>query len=188
MTRVPTEFRYWENLPKVARLRGVAKRVLGFDPAPPEHVAQTFADMYYDADPLAEAFVREVYFKEGSARGRALLERALAEGVDAIDDAPASLVRLFADIEQDPEWMDPELVEHGARVFRRYGTAVFRFAGAITLTAYAESSVAKPLALTGAYVGGSARNRFLETAAFWIAVSEPGGLAPKAPGDRKSVV
>ena len=79
MTRVPTEFRYWENLPKVARLRGVAKRVLGFDPAPPEHVAQTFADMYYDADPLAEAFVREVYFKEGSARGRALLERALAE-------------------------------------------------------------------------------------------------------------
>ncbi|MCA9599164.1 MAG: DUF2236 domain-containing protein [Myxococcales bacterium] len=182
MTRVPTEFRYWENLPKVARLRGVAKRVLGFDPAPPEHVAQTFADMYYDADPLAEAFVREVYFKEGSARGRALLERALAEGVDAIDDVPASLVRLFADIEQDPEWMDPELVEHGARVFRRYGTAVFRFAGAITLTAYAESSVAKPLALTGAYVGGSARNRFLETAAFWIAVSEPGGLAPKAPG------
>ena len=113
MTRVPTEFRYWENLPKVARLRGVAKRVLGFDPAPPEHVAQTFADMYYDADLLAEAFVREVYFKEGSARGRALLERALAEGVDAIDDAPASLVRLFADIEQDPEWMDPELVEHG---------------------------------------------------------------------------
>ena len=73
-------------------------------------------------------------------------------------------------------------VEHGARVFRRYGTAMFRFAGAVTLEAYSESSVAKPLILTGAYAGGSTRHRFLETAAFWIAVSEPGGLAPGAPG------
>jgi hypothetical protein len=59
---------------------------------------------------------------------------------------------------------------------------VFRFAGAITLEGYAENSVAKPLALTGAYNGSSTRRRFLETAAFWIAVSEPGGLRPGAPG------
>lgn len=166
----------------MARARAVAKRLLGFDPAPPDDVVATFASMYYDADPLAEAFVREVYFTQGSARGRELLEQALAHGVGSIPDAPESLRRLFADIERDPDWVDLELVEHGARVFRRYGTSVFRFAGAITLTAYAESSVAKPLALTGAYAGKSARHRFLETAAFWIAVSEPGGLAPGAPG------
>ena len=69
----------------------------------------------------------------------------------------------------------------GARAFRRYGTAVFRFAGAITLEGYAENSVAKPLALTGAYAGSSTRRRFLETVAFWIAVSEPGGLLRGAP-------
>lgn len=180
--RAPAEFRYWENLPKVARRRAIAKRLLGFDPAPPEDVARTFASMYYDADPLAEAFVHEVYFTRGAEAGRALLEQALASGVESIPDAPPSLKALFEDIETDPDWVDAELVEQGARVFRRWGTAVFRFAGAITLTAYAESSVAKPLALTGTYAGRSARNRFLETAAFWIAVSEPGGLKAGAAG------
>ena len=89
--------------------------------------------------------------------GRAMLDQALAGGVGAVADAPESLRRLFADIEHDPEWVDLALVEHGARVFRRWGTAVFRFAGAITLEAYSESSVAKPLALTGAYAGDSTR-------------------------------
>lgn len=182
--RVPTEFRYWHHLdtPRVRRLRGTVRRVLGFDPAPHEDVVRTIASMYYDADPLCEAFVDEVYLQHGSAAGRDLLERALAQGVDALPDAPQSLRALFADLDHDPAWVDWDRVEQGARAFRRYGTSVFRFAGAITLEGYAENSVAKPLALTGAYSGSSTRRRFLETAAFWIAVSEPGGLQPGAPG------
>src|SRR5690606_8924233 len=53
---------------------------------------------------------------------------------------------------------------------------------AITLMAYAENSVAKPLALTGAYAGASTKHRFLETAAFWVDISEPGGTAQGARG------
>ena len=182
--RVPGEFRYWENhdRPGVRRLRAIAKKVVGFDPAPPDEVVRMLAAMYYDADPACEAFVDEVYLKDGSAAGRAMLERALAEGVDAMPDAPASLRALFADLERDPPWLDWARVEQGARAFRRYGTAVFRFAGAVTLEGYAENSVAKPLALTGAYTGTSTKRRFLETVAFWIAVSEPGGLRPGAAG------
>ncbi len=184
MPTAPTEFRYFERLnePLPRRLRAVSTRLLGFDPAPPTEVAETFASMYFDADPLAEAFVDEVYLGRGRKEGRAMLEQVLAEGVDAIDDPPASLRDLFADIETDPEWVDWDAVERGAKVFRRWGTAIFRFAGAVTLAAYAESSVAKPLALTGAYAGGSTKHRFLETAAFWIAVSEPGGLRPGGEG------
>jgi hypothetical protein len=182
--RMPSEFRYWDNLerPAVKRVRAVAKRVLGFDPAPPDDVVRMLASMYYDADPLCEAFVDDVYLKAGSAAGRAMLEQALAGGVDSVPDASASLRTLFADLERDPDWVDWGRVERGARAFRRYGTAVFRFAGAITLEGYAENSVAKPLALTGAYTGSSTRRRFLETAAFWIAVSEPGGIRPGAAG------
>ncbi|MBO6934758.1 MAG: DUF2236 domain-containing protein [Deltaproteobacteria bacterium] len=184
MPAAPTEFRYFERLnePLPRRLRAVSKRFLGFDPAPPTEVAETFASMYFDADPLAEAFVDEVYLGRGRTEGRAMLEQVLAQGVDSIDDAPESLRTLFADIETDPEWVDWGAVERGAKVFRRWGTAIFRFAGAVTLAAYAESSVAKPLALTGAYAGGSTKHRFLETAAFWIAVSEPGGLRPGGEG------
>lgn len=184
MTDAPGEFLYFEHRdrPWAQRARAALRVVLGFDPQPADELAHTIAAMYYDADPLAEAFVDEVYLGRSSAEGRAMLDQALEGGVDSVPNAPASLRALFADIERDPTWVDPQRVALGARVFRRYGTAVFSFAGAITLSAYTESSVAKPLALTGAYTGASTKHRFLETAAFWIAVSEPGGLLPGAPG------
>jgi len=183
-TRIPSEFRYWDHLerPRVRRVRAIARAVLGFEIAPSDDVVRTLAAMYYDADPACEAFVDDVYLTAGSKVGRAMLEGALAGGVDAVPDAPPSLRALFADLERDPPWLDWDRVERGARAFRRFGTAVFRFAGAITLEGYSENSVAKPLALTGAYTGATTRRRFLETAAFWIAVSEPGGLRPGAPG------
>ncbi len=182
--RMPAEFLYWQNRDKpwARAARRVGRWVLGFDPAPPDDVVRTIASLYYDADPLAEAFVEEVYRGQGMAAGRAMLDQALTGGVASVPNAPASLVALFEDIEQDPDWVDHELVDLGAKVFRRYGTAVFSFAGAVTLEAYSENSVAKPLALTGAYAGATTKHRFLETAAFWIAVSNPGGLAPGAPG------
>ncbi len=180
----PGEFLYEQNAakrwPRMARRIG--KAVLGYDLALPDETIERFAAMYYDADPLAEAFVDEIYLGRSMEQGRAMLDQALTEGVDSIADAPQSLVDLFADIEHAPEWVDNDKVALGARVFRRYGTAVFRFAGAITLAAYSENSVAKPLILTGAYAGSSTKHRFLETAAFWIAVSNPHGLEPGAPG------
>ena len=184
MTRIPSEFRYWDHIdrPHVRRIRKAVTKLLGFDPAPPDDVVRTLGEMYFDADPLCEAFVDEVYLKDGAQAGRAMLERALTEGVDQMPDAPPSLRALFADLDHDPDWVDHALVERGAKAFRRYGVAMFRFAGAITLEGYAESSVAKPLALTGMYAGASTRRRFLETVAFWIAVSEPGGLARGAAG------
>jgi len=183
VTRGPTEFRYFERA-RSGRVRALCElgRAVGLDPSLPDDVVQTFASMYYDADPIAEAFVDETYLRHGQAQGRTMLEQALASGVGSVKDAPPSLERLFAELDADPPWLDWAQVEHGARVFRRWGSHVFRFAGAITLAAYAESSVAKPLALTGAYAGASTKRRFLETAAFWIAVSEPGGLRPGAPG------
>jgi len=181
---IPGEFLYWRNKdrPWAKALRRVGSSVLGFDLAPDDQVVRSIAAMYFDADPVAEDFVDEVYLRRSTHEGRELLERALAQGVDEVPAAPASLHRLFDDIEHDPEWVTWDLVEEGARVFRRFRHHVFRFAGAITLAGYSENSVAKPLALTGAYQGGSTRHRFLETVAFWIAVSEPGGLRPGKSG------
>jgi hypothetical protein len=180
----PTEFGYWDNVEKPywRRLRSAWKAVLGYDPAPAEDVVRIIGEMYFDADPLAEAFVEEVYVRNGSKAGRAMLDQALDDGVASIPDAPASLVALFADIEHDPPWLNHELVALGARTFRRYSTDVFRYAGAVTLMAYTENCVAKPLVLTGVYAGGNTRRRFLETAAFWIDVSEPGALEMRGAG------
>lgn len=180
----PKEFRYREQLtgPRGRWLRRLGRVALGFDPAPPPAVIRAFAAAYYDADPLAEAFAEDSYLRHGFDHGRNLLARALRDGADSVPGAPPTMAAMFADIEGDPDWVDWGLVEHGARVFRRYGTDMFRFAGSITLEGYAENSVAKPLALTGAYAGASTRKRFLETASFWIDVSEPGGLRPGGAG------
>lgn len=182
--RLPREFRYWQNLPtpRAQRLRRVMRWLFGFDPVPPDDLARRFGQAYFDADPVAEAFVEDVYIQHGQAYGRRLVERALCHGVGSVAEAPASMRRLFEEIETPPAWLNRELVERGARVFRRFHTHLYSFAGAITLEGYRENSVAKPLAMTGAYAGESANRRFLETASFWIDVSEPKALAQGGQG------
>ncbi len=183
---VPTDFRYAEALrrPGVRALRAAWTRTLGFDPCPPDHVIDAFADDMWTGDPVAERFVDEVFFGPGGPRrGRNLLDRALIDGIDAIDDPPDAMQALFDEFERLPDWVDPKLVEQGAAVWRRWGTDLFRIAGAETLEMYTESAVAVPLSLAGGYAGDNALRRFLETARFWIDVSEPGALlAPGSPG------
>lgn len=176
--RIPTDFRYWERVDdrRVQLARRAWKLLWRFDPQPSEELVRRFAESYYESDPVAEAFVDEVYMERGANEGRKLLDQALEGGVDSIPDAPESMRRLFAEFERDPEWLEPELVERGARVFRRYGTSVFSFATTSTLEMYSESSIAKPLSLSGGYAGEAAHKRQLETVRFWIDISEPGGL------------
>lgn len=178
---MPTEFRFHERRDQaLARtLRRVSRGLLGFDPQPSDAFVEAFEAAYSQGDPLAEAFVRGT-LRGGLSAARAQLDAALEHGLAS--DAPAALHALMADVEARPPWLNDALVALGAKTFRRYGSAVFRFAGAITLAGYRESSVAKPLALSGAYVGAGTRQRFLETASFWIDVSEPDGLVRGAPG------
>jgi len=181
---IPTEFQFERNVQRrfPRRLRRVCRSVLGFDPRPKDAIVQAFGEMYYDADPLAEAFVADAFDGLHSREGWAMLDQAIEQGVASVPDAPASLHALFADIETPPSWFQPDRVERGAKAFRRWGTDVFFFAGAITLEAYHENSVAKPLALSGSYADNGTRKRFLETARFWVDVSEPNGLSAGQPG------
>lgn len=187
----PREFLLEENQDSelAHRLRPRFRRLLGHDDLMlPKATVEKIAACYFDADPVAEAFVDEVYLQgPGAATGRRLLDQALEQGVEAVAEAPPTMQHLFAELEVAPPWLNRELVEKGARVFRRLAPENFIFMGAITLEGYGENSVAKPLALTGAYVASSARQRFLETAAFWRDVSAPGGLAPGGQGRKTAI-
>lgn len=183
--RIPTEFLYWRRIddPVVQRARTAWQKAWRFDPQPSDDYVQRFAQAYYHADPVAEAFVDEVYLGEiGPKAGRAMLDEALDHGIESVPDAPASMVRLFEEFETAPDWLDHELMEKGAKVFRRWGTAVFSFATTSTLEMYSESSITKPLSYAGGYAGDKAHKRQMETVRFWIDVSEPGGLGPGARG------
>lgn len=182
-TRCPTDFRYEALLrrPGVRRMRQLTRALLGFDPVPPAEVAAAFCEDMYAGDPLAEAYVAEALSGEGEERRRhrAALEQALTDpaGFAAVaEGAPASMRALFEEFERVPSWVDRTLVEEGARIWRRWGRTLFNVAGAETLEMYTESAVAIPLSLAGGYAGDNALRRFLETARFWIDVSEPGAL------------
>ena len=177
--RFPSDFEtYWEKTetPAVRRARRVFKALFRFDLLPSAENVEMLAFGYYDGDQLADAFVEAVYVEPRKAEAWRMLDHAIEHGVDTVPDAPESLVRLFDQLEPEPDWIDHELVELGAKAFRRYGPAVFSLAGAATLPGYTESSLAKPLALTGAYTGESAIKRHMATARFWIDISEPGAL------------
>lgn len=177
--RCPQRFRYWDNLadPRVQRAARGIKRATGFDVFPTAAQAAAFCDDMYAGDPVAERFVAEVFDGDiGPARGRAMVLQAVRDGVDSVPDAPESMRTLFREFEDVPEWVDPDLVEAGAAVWRRWGTMLFTVAGATTLEIYTEAAVATPLSLAGGYAGDNALRRFLETAKFWIDLSQPGAL------------
>jgi hypothetical protein len=183
--QIPTEFESFLNRrrrPAGQRKRRAIKLFRGDSMLPSHERILDFAHGYYDADPIAEAFVQDAYINGNSSHGRAMLDQALAHGIDSVSDAPASMVRLFEEFEKDPPWVDQDLVDRGAFLFRRCGPSVFSFQGVATLLAYTESPIVHPLSMTGKYAGDAALNRFMETARFWIDVSDPGGTRPGAPG------
>ncbi len=161
------------------RLRGVRGLVRQFtrkDLFPEPENLRTFAEDMFRTDPVAERFVDEVYGTLGGEAARALLDQALTDGLDSIDDPPPALVDLFEEFEMVPDWVDPELIAEGEAIWRRWGTGLFSVAGGITLEMYTEAAVAKPLSLAGGYAGDNALRRFLETSRFWIDVSQPDAL------------
>ena len=114
------------------RLRGVRGLVRQFtrkDLFPEPENLRTFAEDMFRTDPVAERFVDEVYGTLGGEAARALLDQALTDGLDSIDDPPPALVDLFEEFETVPDWVDPELIAEGEAIWRRWGTGLFSVAG-----------------------------------------------------------
>lgn len=162
----PTAFRY----PQAARRR--MRRLY-----PSDAIAQAFIDGLSEGDPVAEQFVAETYHGEvGAKRARDLVEEAQRVGIDNVPDAPESMRALFAEFEQLPDWVDPELVEEGAAVWRRWAYALGALGNAGTNDTYTEGWLAVPLSLSGGYAGQRALHRYLETSRWWIEVCRPGAI------------
>ena len=46
---------------------------------------------------------------------------ALADGIEAVSDAPQALREFFAVVNDVPDWVDFDLLARGARIFWRFG-------------------------------------------------------------------
>lgn len=174
---MPTAYRWPLADSAHARLRDRVLGLTGIDLLPDEPIARRYGELLCAGDPVAERFVAETYHGDlGREASRVLLDRALDEGIDAIEDPPESMRALFDDFDAMPEWADPDQIEYGAAVWRRWGYALGGVGNAGTMDTYTEGSLAVPLSLAGGYAGERALNRYLETSRWWIEVSRPGAI------------
>ncbi|BBY17750.1 oxygenase MpaB family protein [Mycolicibacterium litorale] len=172
---MPTAFRY-PPTGRRARLTRAARKI-GIDLLPDETTAQKFIAGLTAGDPTAERFVAETYHGDlGARKARDLVERAQTDGIDTVEEAPDSMRDLFAEFEQRPAWLDPDLLEQGAAVWRRWAYALGALGNAGTNDTYTEGWLAVPLSLSGGYAGDRALHRYLETSKWWIEVCRPGAL------------
>ncbi|MCA1482033.1 hypothetical protein, partial [Bradyrhizobium sp. NBAIM08] len=112
----------------------------------------------------------------GKGRAMKMLRVACREGIEAVEDPPASLVALFAHLEDVPDWVDLAAIDHACRYVGRFTRQGGIVLGAASLVGgYANSAASRPLEMTGRYVE-SAGVRTIEVASWLVEASSTGGL------------
>ena len=165
-----------EKTRRPTRLRNFDEAQARFGP-----LADKLAHALMRSDPLADEVVAS-FAALGPSAGRAMLERALAQGVQAVPDSPESLRSLFARIDSVPDWVDLARCDLGARVYRRAS-----FGSALTLSAYSlmsgyhSAAAIKPLTFTGG-LSERAPRRLAETGRYVVETSRHGGLRRQGEG------
>ncbi|WP_460851589.1 oxygenase MpaB family protein [Nocardioides montaniterrae] len=158
----------------------IAARIKDVD----EELMQRIGRGFFERDELGASLAAAIRSSAGTS-GRvtmAQFQRALAGGVASVADAPPALVAFFAEVEEEPEWLDRELLELGARFLRRLGRNAddvllqlsliggYRFGGPTDL-----------LVQTGGLTGPATLRRLAETQKWGTVLADPGSLrAPRS--------
>jgi hypothetical protein len=141
-------------------------------------------------DPLADE-VALWMLDQGGARAWPLVAQAMRQSVDgpavdgpAVADArtPPALAALLAHVARPPAWVRDDRADEGARALQStglHGMRVLRDAG--LMAGYQASGINQTLLHTGALHEGAQR-RVASTTAWWLAVTQAGGMKPGAEG------
>jgi len=126
----------------------------------------------------------------GKARARKDVEQALGHGRSSlVTDPSPELVRLVRTDQHGPRLggLGPRF-EHGAEVFRRYGSELYPYFGIMTFNAYGLETIATPLANDRAYTRRSRSADFWKPLAFGRIPPEPGAMRPGGMGRRSAIM
>jgi hypothetical protein len=136
----------------------------------------------FESDNLADEVVNEMYLKLGFNAANEIINNASEHGIQSIPNAPLSLVNLFNQVYNVPEWLDWNKIDKGSAFCRRssdFGLLVLR--NFCLMGGYESSAINKPLIFTGALHKGATK-RLEETTQFWLKVTEDGALFRKNKG------
>lgn len=138
-------------------------------------VTRMFADHMWQGDEPTDALVRS-FRHIGAQQGREMLNQALDDGIDSVDDAPPELVALFDQLDNPAIPYDPARWERGRRVWisssyaGKLGMLIGDFFGS-----FVGDEVASATGATGRFVKDPYR-RFLETNAWFRNVTYQGAM------------
>jgi hypothetical protein len=148
---------------------------------------ERWLDAMWEGDPLADAVVADFTEHVGHGPGMRMFRTAIADGVAAVPDAPASLHALFAQLDAEPAWVDHDRCDRAAGHLAREGREFGLVLGAASLLAGAGNAIAgKPLSFTGRYASQAAV-RSIEVGSWLMAVTTPGGLRRDGLGFERTV-
>lgn len=118
--------------------------------------------------------------RRGDAPGRVTMAQfraALDGGLGAVPDAPEALADFFAVVEAEPEWLDRDLVEQGARIFATYGQNAQDVLLQLSLVGgYRFGGPTDLLVETGGLTGGQTLRRLGETQKWGASLTRPHSL------------
>lgn len=167
-------------------LRAAFRWLQGSDPHPTSAQVETLAQHMMMGDRLADAVVA-MYKTLPTGQGRKLLDQALEQGIGSLDNPPPALSELFAQLEQEPVWLDRDKLRLACRVSRRVGVSGELVLRNLSLMGgYLGAAAAKPLVFTGQLDRATSR-RLVETGKFWMDVTTVGGLERHADGFKSAV-
>jgi hypothetical protein len=132
-------------------------------------------EFLWRTDPLADAVMDE-FARTPESKWRAMLETALAQGVEKVPHAPESLRALFRKLENTPFWVDRDRCNLGGATFLRCRLGFVPLALLALPIIYSWPAGNKPLAMTGQLVH-RATQRLKDTARYVFAVSQQDGLS-----------
>lgn len=183
-TEYPT--RYMRDRARAARTTAPLRPFAWPSPDATESEARALRRALIERDEPSATLVRAIREDRTVTLGQ--FRRALAEGIDAVPDAPEPLRAYFAMLEATPDWVDRDLLALGARTLRRVGSDVGDvLAYGSLLGGYNNSGPLPVLTSSGRLTGERTRRRIAETGTWWNGCVADGGLDRFGEGFRLSV-
>ena len=162
------------------------QRLLGVNPMPTDKQVIEFTRYLKKGDPLADDMVLWMH-EAGLKDARKIVNQALEEGIESIENPPEALAAVFKQVDAVPLWVDPKKLDLACDVSRRIGPMAELALGPVALMgAYVSAAAVKPLAFTSQLDTATTR-RLAETGKFWVDVTTRGGLKREREGFKSAV-
>ncbi len=138
-------------------------------------------DAAWEGDPLMDDVV-QMFNRLPRGEGRRLFLQAIDHGIGSLDDPPAELVALFAQLDHIPDWLDWDLLDAGALALDKSSLLGFMLGVVLGALATAGShSVSIPVGMTGRFQKNVV-NRTMESLTFYSQTGCRDGLRRHGPG------